>query len=331
MSVYYNEIDGKACAWLKELMKAGLIPEGEVDGRSIEDVKAQDVEGFTQCHWFAGIGGWPLALALAGIGTDAVMWTGSCPCQPFSSSGKREGTKDRRHLWPSFFRLISECRPPVVLGEQVSAAIKHGWIDGVQADLEEEDYACGYHVYGAHSVGAPHIRQRIYWGAVDLRRRGAGFGMADAAGERADGHPGEETVQGEPRGPEPARGGSPRRLGDSTGGQRQQLDGAQGDHLQGPAVGGAVSWDESILCQCLDGKARRIPREAESILQRVADGLPGGMDGLRPESCFPLCGKVEGRTLLLRGYGNAIVPASAAEFVRAFMEVISEEHHEGAR
>lgn len=168
---YYNEFDPKAAAWLRELIAAGLIPAGEVDTRSICGVRPEDLQGFTQCHFFAGIGGWPYALSLAGWPADRPVWTGSCPCQPFSAAGKGLGTSDARHLWPVFFNLIRECRPVTVFGEQVERAIGHGWLDGVSADLEKEGYTCGSVVLGAHSVGAPHIRQRLYWVANATAQR----------------------------------------------------------------------------------------------------------------------------------------------------------------
>jgi len=156
---YYNEFDPKAAAWLRELIKRGLLPEGIVDERSIVAVRPADLEGYTQCHFFAGIGGWSLALQLAGWPTDRRVWTGSCPCQPFSSAGKHKGVNDERHLWPVFANLIAKCRPDVVFGEQVESAIGHGWLDGVHADMEAEGYAVGACVLGAHSVGAPHRRR----------------------------------------------------------------------------------------------------------------------------------------------------------------------------
>src|ERR1700690_1142732 len=120
---YYNENDPFAAAWLRELIKAGLIPNGTVDERSIEDVLPNELAEYTQCHFFAGIGGWSLALRLAGWSDDEPVWTGSCPCQPFSTAGKRTGTTDERPLWPAFFHLIDQCKPSVVFGEQVEAAI----------------------------------------------------------------------------------------------------------------------------------------------------------------------------------------------------------------
>jgi DNA (cytosine-5)-methyltransferase 1 len=162
MTAYYNEIDRFKAAWLRELMKAGVIAPGEVDERSIKDVQPADLKGFTQCHFFAGIGVWSYALRQAGWPDDRPVWTGSCPCPSFSAAGKGAGFADPRHLWPAWHRLICKCRPAIVFGEQVDAAIGHGWLDLVQSDLEAEGYAVGKAVLGACSVGAPHRRQRLY-------------------------------------------------------------------------------------------------------------------------------------------------------------------------
>jgi DNA (cytosine-5)-methyltransferase 1 len=64
---YYNEIDEFAAQWLRNLIGEGLIAPGEVDTRSIEDVHPDDLRGFTQCHFFAGIGVWSYALRRAGM------------------------------------------------------------------------------------------------------------------------------------------------------------------------------------------------------------------------------------------------------------------------
>ena len=99
---YYNEFDKYAAQWLRNLIEAKLIPAGDVDERDVRDVRTEDLDGYAQCHFFAGIGGWPLALALAGWRGDEEVWTGSCPCQPFSVAGKAGGVGDERHLWPAF-------------------------------------------------------------------------------------------------------------------------------------------------------------------------------------------------------------------------------------
>jgi len=143
MAAYYNEYDPKAAAWLRELIKQGHIADGVVDERSIEDVTPTELAGFTQCHFFAGIGVWSYALRRAGWADDRPVWTGSCPCQPFSAAGKGAGFADERHLWPAFHHLISQCQPAIVLGEQVASKDGLGWIDLVLSDLEATGYAGG--------------------------------------------------------------------------------------------------------------------------------------------------------------------------------------------
>lgn len=171
MTVYYNENDAQKAAWLRELIKANVIAPGEVDERSITEVSPDDLRGFRQCHFFAGIGVWSYALRLAGWADDRPVWTGSCPCPSFSCAGKGQGFDDPRHLWPAWFGLIRECKPATVFGEQADDAIGYGWLDLVQSDLEGEAYAVGKTVLGACSVGAPHIRQRLYLVAESASRR----------------------------------------------------------------------------------------------------------------------------------------------------------------
>lgn len=174
MAVWYNEIDPFAAAWLRSLGAAGHLPAGDVETRSIRELAPEDC-GAEQCHFFAGIGGWPLALRLAGFPTGAPVWTGSCPCQPFSVAGRRRASADERHLWPVWFELIRERLPPVVFGEQVAGPDGPGWLDAVSADLEGCGYAVGAAVLSAASVGAPHERHRIYW-VADANGRERGWG-----------------------------------------------------------------------------------------------------------------------------------------------------------
>lgn len=181
MTAYYNEIDPFAAQWLRNLIAGGMIAPGDVDERSIVDVQPSDLSGYRQCHFFAGIGVWSYSLRSAGWADDRQAWTGSCPCQPFSDAGAKAGFSDARHLWPHWFRLISECRPVTVLGEQVASRDALAWLDLVSTDLEGAGYAVGAVDLPACSVGAPHIRQRL-WFVADSERIRIGTGRPSGTG-----------------------------------------------------------------------------------------------------------------------------------------------------
>jgi len=179
---YYNEFEPRTAHWLREIIQGGEIPNGVVDERCISQVCSDDLLSFTQCHFFAGIGGWPLALEMAGWDKNDPVWTGSCPCQPFSSAGKQLKYNDHRHLWPTWFHLIKKCLPSVVFGEQVASKSSLSWLDGVFSDLENEGYTCIAADLCAASVGAPHVRQRLFWAAIANTNR---HGLQTVSNEKA--------------------------------------------------------------------------------------------------------------------------------------------------
>lgn len=191
---YHNEIDPFCAAWLQNLMDAGHIAPGVIDTRSIEDVRPDELAGYTQCHFFAGIGVWSLALRAAGWPDSRPAWTGSCPCQPFSAAGKGAGFADERHLWPAWQHLINQCRPPTIFGEQVASKAVDAWIDLVHADLEGMGYAFGGIAFPSAGVGAPHIRDRTFWvGHADGARLEGHAGHGGATGRQGSGGSAAET------------------------------------------------------------------------------------------------------------------------------------------
>lgn len=167
MTAYYNDINPYAAQALRNLIAAGLIPAGDVDERSIVDVHADDLKGFTQCHFFAGLGGWPLAFRMAGWPDDRPVWSGSDSCQPWSVAGKGLGVEDPRFFWPYLERLIAQRRPPAFFGEQSAAASE--WIRIVRGGLEALDYAVGFMPIEAACKGARHQRDRA-WILADTKR-----------------------------------------------------------------------------------------------------------------------------------------------------------------
>jgi DNA (cytosine-5)-methyltransferase 1 len=254
LTAYYTEIDPYAAQWLRNLIAAGYVAPGDVDERSIVDVRADDLRGYTQAHFFAGIGGWSVALRLAGWPDDRPVWTGSCPCQPYSIAtvghGGAKGHSDERDLWSDFFGLIEQREPDAVFGEQVPAAIGWGWWDRAAMDLEGKSYACAALVLRADAAEADHERKRLYW-------------LADSGSARRQGHQPIERIS-------VAEGKALAIYGNPLARARAALGGDYSGLLSGDGVSVAV------------------------------------------ERCAT------------KGYGNAIVPQVAAEFIRASMSTISE-------
>lgn len=340
---YYNEFDPFAAAWLRELTKADHIAAGAVDERSIEDAKPNELQWFTQCHFFAGIGVWSYALRAAGWPDNRPVWTVSCPCQPFSASGKKSGFADERHLWPAFYHVLKEyCaehHPPVLIGEQVAGKDALPWIDLVQADLEALGYAFGCVPFPSAGIGAPHIRDRAYWVAYSssqgLAQRvsdgrvqretvvtregqtpvssGDLGGLAnpyrDGCGQGWEGIPetGSDGVE---------RNGTVGRLADDKGSGRgeERQDGSRGaarDRTQGESAGSEPGGSDSR-----SGPTNGFWADADWLFCRDGKWRP-----VEPGT-FPLAHGAPARVGRLRGYGNAINAEAARVWVETVMEVL---------
>ncbi|MGX9272089.1 DNA cytosine methyltransferase [Pantoea ananatis] len=342
MTAYYNEFDPFAAQWLRKLIDAGLIAPGVVDDRSITDVTPSDLKGFTQCHFFAGVGGWSYALRLASVPDSFPCWTGSPPCQPFSTAGKQLGQLDERHLAPTFMRLVAQCRPAVLFGEQVAAAIGKHWLDDLCLELENENYTCGAAVLPACSVGAPHKRDRLFFGAA-LVDHASSIGRHARRHRDNNGHDGQQPAAAGKNGSmaHHCDGGLQRQRenGDSQGWQGSDICQAGLCNRAGPfTVAQPVRSERD--CKRLSGPAEGHCKESSGAPAELtgccdpcnwankddsfwsdADWL-GCRDGkFRPveSGTFPLANGIPARVGRLRGYGNAIVPQVAAEFIIAFM------------
>jgi DNA (cytosine-5)-methyltransferase 1 len=305
---YYNEREPYAAQWLRNLIAAGLIASGDVDERDILDVHPSDLKGYAQCHFFAGIGVWSYALRRAGWPDDRRVWTGSCPCQPFSQAGEGLAFDDERHLWPHWFHLIAQRRPPVIFGEQVASKDALPWLDLVHADLEAAGYAVGDADLCAAGVGAPHIRQRLFF-------------VADHEGVRLEGLGG----RGETRAPERGDAGL---VANDDNGRRDRIDvrvrSEQADDLETPGGGGAA----------VERAERADPGNGGALQDSLAAGPTNGYwadadwlicrDGKwRPvePGTFPLAHGPSNRVGRLRAAGNAIVAQVAEEFIRSYLDL----------
>lgn len=313
MTAYYNEIDPYAAQWLRNLITAGHIAPGDVDERSIEDVRPSEIRGYTQCHFFAGIGVWSYALRLAGWPDDRPVWTGSCPCQPFSAAGKGAGFDDERHLWPAWQWLIGECRPPVILGEQVASKDIDPWIDLVQADVEAMGYAIGCVPFPSAGVGAPHIRDRAYFMAYAndarsqgrkrvreraaeciARPRGVAGIVAHADGWQRDGIAVVRGIERDGQDPRRPQGrGQPQSRREPN---RLVVVDADTGVAAGPTNG---FWRDADWLSCRDEKWRPVE-----------------------PSTFPLADGAPSRVGRLRAYGNAINAEAARVFIESVMDCI---------
>ena len=362
MNHYYNDNDKYVAQWIRNLIDRGAIPKGYVDERSIKEIEPKDVEQYTQCHFFAGVAGWPEAFRLAGLSPKRSVWSGSPPCPSFSPAGNRKGFDDPRHLFPEWFRLIRECKPPIIFGEQTYSSDAILWLDLVSSELESEGYAIGKTVYGPHCIGSPHIRNRIWFTAVRVENcDGARFcrsheelsekygggedvfversgdfdpvrWMADGSGEIYFKRTGREMggTQGE-------GGGSG--VGDSASsganaGTTLDTDGlfSQGDE-PGDGVEGEIERFGDIIAAARDAWGGVVwIRDAKGKARCFKPGIYPLAYGI-PRSLGRVCAKnkkgeemvvIPPRSGMIKGYGNAIVWQVAASFIKTTMEFLDE-------
>lgn len=348
-TAYYNEIEPFAAQWLRNLIDAGLIAPGIVDTRSIEDVTPNDLRGFTQCHFFAGIGVWSHALRMAGWADNRPVWTGSCPCQPFSQAGKGAGIDDERHLWPHFHWLIQQCRPVAVFGEQVASQDGLAWIDIVQTDLEGSNYTSGAVDLCSAGVGAPHIRQRLYWMAHANVHQFETSNKGSPESHREDGRNRQGKKAGESAGLG-AAGGLEHASGDGRQGwllgwqdpQRKIIDGQTGRNStigrlgDAEGNGSADRQEEPGGRSTVSGAPAKVVRAWDTVTDyhtlqvngfwRDADWLfcrDGKWRAVEPGT-FPLAPGTPGRVGQVRAYGNAITAEVARVFIETYDDFLND-------
>ncbi len=334
MTAYYNDNDLRACATLNTLIEAGEIPPGRVDSRSIHEVQASELRGYSQVHFFAGIGVWPHALRRAGWPDWRPIGTGSCPCQPFSAAGEQRGFTDPRHLWPEWRRIQRDARAEGqpwafrVFGEQVASA--GAWLDLVQSDMEADGLAFGAADLAAAGFGGAHIRQRFMW-------------VADAYDAEwwADHAPGDIST-----GPQAGRIESHRYLAECRAASGVADDDDDDERSYGSRAcagetGRGVAADSSSVERLGHHHHQGSPLgpwEADSRgairLQGSALGAASPLFGcdwlfchdakIRPvePGTFPLAPSSPGRLGRLHGLGNAIDAEALTAFIGAYMDAV---------
>ena len=232
---------------------------------------------------------------------------GGFPCQPFSQAGKQQAQDDARHLWPEMFRLIRECRPTWVVGENVAGLIRLG-LDEVLTDLESEGYSTRTFNIPACSVGAPHLRQRLWIvahsdsesepdGSFDgnARQRQLGFEfVADSECKRERGRRISRSRKDNSKNEEGLSVQS-RRLGKTV------ADSDRDDRGRGRST--KSSGRKSRMEHWSGGECNRSEEwwEVEPDVGRLVDGLPN-------------------RVPQLRALGNSIIPQIAQKIAQAIKE-----------
>ena len=223
--------------------------------------------------------------------------SGGFPCQPYSTAGKRKGKDDERHLWPEMLRVIRECAPTYVVGENVRGLVS--WNGGmvfeeVCADLEAEGYAVQPFVLPAAGVGAPHRRDRVWF-------------VAYAQSDRNFGNLGTTQGKSEETECQKSRRKSERnseRHASNTAGIR--IERQQADSTTSKSMGQRRPCSAQIRDAQHVAKWQEFPTVA--AVCGGDDGLPKELDGLTFSKW---------RRESIKAYGNAIVPQVALQIFKA--------------
>ena len=228
-----------------------------------------------------------------GLRTVDVL-SGGFPCQPFSLTGKRQGERDDRYLWPEMLRVIHELQPTWVLGENVPGIVNLA-LDTVLFDLENEGYLAQPFIVPACGVDAPHRRDRVCIVAYSIDRRSAvrwNGKLPDAPADAAERH-------------------------DHGRGTEGTVEGQRGKS-QPTTVGMAYGIPESIHTTDPDTKSKRLEGIAPEqilwgeVLQTSVNGVSGSHSAWEPWPSEPdICRVVDGvpdRVDRIKSLGNAVVP-----------------------
>ena len=199
---------------------------------------------------------------------------GGFPCQDISVAGKGAGLAgERSGLWVEYARLVGEIRPRYVIVENVAALLGRG-VGTVLGDLAALGYDSEWHCISAASVGAPHLRERVWIVAYPSRDDDARGLEQRASGKEAGRGEGRDLGEGQA----PYR----QRLRIELGSSRPFL--ADADHA------GRIEQRPTITDETEHQAAeRRGWWSPEPDVGRVAYGVPSRVDRLR-------------------GLGNAVVP-----------------------
>jgi DNA (cytosine-5)-methyltransferase 1 len=306
------------------------------------------LRGFTQCHFFAGIGVWSYALRLAGWPDDRPVWTGSCPCQPFSAAGKGAGFADERHLWPAWHHLIRE------------RDLQSSLVSRLQARTQTLGSTLFKLTWKPWVMPSGRVLSRLR--ASVLRTSETGL-LRGRRRRSADGEKNVRTLEGSLR--EIARKGSPQDLsmaacltGWPTPTARDHFPAHSPEYIAAKKEQGHGMANLNDLVQLASwptpqtsdstggGQAKRAMGETRhgsnlndfallsvsnqparlTVIWRDADWLLCRDEKWRPvePGTFPLADGAPARVGRLRAYGNAINAQAAAEFIRAAREAIEQ-------